>query len=121
MANPERASAVTLRKLKRDEAERLDRNEWLALTSAQKLSMLWDLTVVWMDTHGIPEEQRRLQRTVVALQRRRRRYLIVGGFALAHYGRPRYTKALDVWIDRTKENARKVFRALARFGAPLDI
>lgn len=48
------------------------------------------------------------------------RYLIVGGFALAHYGRPRYTKELDVWVDRTKENARKVFRALARFGAPLD-
>jgi hypothetical protein len=24
------------------------------------------------------------------------RYLIVGGFALAHYGRPRYTKDLDI-------------------------
>ena len=48
------------------------------------------------------------------------RYLIVGGFALAHYGRPRYTKDLDIWIDRSEENARKVFRALARFGAPLE-
>lgn len=48
------------------------------------------------------------------------RYLIVGGFALAHYGRPRYTKDLDVWIDRSEDNARKVFRALARFGARLD-
>jgi Nucleotidyl transferase of unknown function (DUF2204) len=47
-------------------------------------------------------------------------YLIVGGFALAHYGRPRYTKDLDVWVDRSKDNARKVFGALARFGAPLD-
>lgn len=48
------------------------------------------------------------------------RYLIVGGFALAHYGRPRYTKDLDIWIDRAEENSRKVFRALARFGAPLE-
>lgn len=48
------------------------------------------------------------------------RYLIVGGFALAHYGRPRYTKDLDIWIERSEENAHKVFRALARFGAPLD-
>lgn len=48
------------------------------------------------------------------------RYLIVGGFALAHYGQPRYTKDLDIWIDRGEHNARKVFRALAQFGAPLD-
>jgi len=48
------------------------------------------------------------------------RYLIVGGFALAHYGRPRYTKDLDIWIERSHDNAGRVFRALARFGAPLD-
>jgi hypothetical protein len=47
-------------------------------------------------------------------------YLIVGGFALAHYGRPRYTKDLDVWIDRSGENPRRVFHALAKFGAPLE-
>lgn len=48
------------------------------------------------------------------------RYLIVGGFALAHYGRPRYTKDLDIWVDRSEENARRVFRALTKFGAPLE-
>jgi hypothetical protein len=47
------------------------------------------------------------------------RYLIVGDFALAHYGRPRYTKDLDIWIDCSEDNAQKLFRALARFGAPL--
>lgn len=47
------------------------------------------------------------------------RYLIVGGFALAHYGQPRYTKDLDIWVDRTGDNPGRVFRALARFGAPL--
>ena len=48
------------------------------------------------------------------------RYLIIGGFALAHYGRPRFTKDLDVWIDPTGQNPDRVFRALAAFGAPLD-
>ena len=48
------------------------------------------------------------------------RYLIVGGFALAHYGRPRYTKDLDIWVDRDEANARRVFGALVRFGAPLN-
>ena len=45
------------------------------------------------------------------------RYLVVGAFALAHYGRPRYTKNLDIWIDGTAENARAAFQALAKFGA----
>jgi hypothetical protein len=48
------------------------------------------------------------------------RYLIIGGFALAHYGRPRYTKDLDLWVDPAGDNPDRVFRALARFGAALD-
>jgi hypothetical protein len=47
------------------------------------------------------------------------RFLIVGAYALALYGRPRATGDLDVWIDATPENARRVMRALADFGAPL--
>jgi hypothetical protein len=65
-------SGVTIRKLTRAESDRTDRDEWRRMTSPEKLSMLWELALVWMDTHGIPEEQRRLQRTVVTLQRRRR-------------------------------------------------
>jgi len=40
------------------------------------------------------------------------RYLIIGGFALAHYGRPRYTKDLDIWVDPADENPSRVFQAL---------
>jgi hypothetical protein len=28
------------------------------------------------------------------------RYLVVGGYAVALHGYPRYTKDLDVWIER---------------------
>jgi hypothetical protein len=48
------------------------------------------------------------------------RYLIVGGFALAHYGRPRYTKDLDVWIDREGDDPDRVSLALTKFSAPLE-
>jgi hypothetical protein len=48
------------------------------------------------------------------------RYLIVGAHAVAFYTEPRFTKDLDVWVDPTPENARKVWKALAAFGAPLD-
>jgi hypothetical protein len=47
-------------------------------------------------------------------------YLVVGGYALAAHGWPRATKDIDVWVRPTPENAGRVMRALARFGAPLE-
>jgi hypothetical protein len=47
------------------------------------------------------------------------RFLIVGAYALALHGRPRATADLDVWIEATPDNAQRVMRALAAFGAPL--
>lgn len=47
-------------------------------------------------------------------------YLIVGAHALAAHGHVRATKDLDVWVRPDPENAKRVFTALAVFGAPLD-
>jgi hypothetical protein len=47
------------------------------------------------------------------------RFLVVGAYALALHGRPRATGDLDLWIDATPDNATRVMRALAAFGAPL--
>jgi hypothetical protein len=47
------------------------------------------------------------------------KYLIVGGYAVMLYTEPRYTKDLDVWVQANPDNAAKVWRALAEFGAPL--
>src|SRR2546423_12067855 len=44
------------------------------------------------------------------------RYLVVGGYAVAIHGHPRYTKDMDVWIDATAENANRVVAALDQFG-----
>ena len=48
------------------------------------------------------------------------RFLVVGAYALALYGRPRATGDLDIWIDPTPENATRVMRAMAAFGAPVQ-
>jgi hypothetical protein len=48
------------------------------------------------------------------------RYLIVGAHAIAYHARPRATADFDVWVDPSPENARRVYKALAAFGAPLD-
>lgn len=43
-------------------------------------------------------------------------YLVVGGFALAAHGRPRYTGDLDLWIGRTAANVDRLLAALRAFG-----
>src|SRR5690606_11188843 len=47
-------------------------------------------------------------------------YLVVGAHALAAHGRPRATGDLDLWVRPAQDNARRVYAALAAFGAPLD-
>jgi hypothetical protein len=50
------------------------------------------------------------------------RYLVVGGYAVALHGYPRYTKDMDVWVDMTPENASKIVKALDQFGfGSLDV
>ena len=43
-------------------------------------------------------------------------YLIVGGYALAHHGAPRYTGDIDIFVKSDKENASKILSALDDFG-----
>ncbi len=47
------------------------------------------------------------------------RYIVVGAYALAAHGYPRATGDIDIWLENTSENAGKVLRALAEFGAPM--
>ncbi len=44
------------------------------------------------------------------------RFLIVGGYALAAHGHPRYTKDLDVWVWTDPSNTGRIVTALAEFG-----
>ena len=57
---------------------------------------------------------------LAALQDERARFLVAGAHALAVHGVPRATGDLDIWVERSKENAGRVWRALQAFGAPLD-
>lgn len=43
-------------------------------------------------------------------------YMIVGGYAVAYHGYPRYTKDIDVWIWINPENAKKIVKTLKDFG-----
>lgn len=54
------------------------------------------------------------------LNKHQAKYLIVGAYAVAYYAEPRYTKDIDIWIESSPNNARKVYSALKKFGAPLE-
>ena len=43
-------------------------------------------------------------------------YMIVGSYALAYYGAPRYTGDIDVFVRRTEINAKRIIEALKEFG-----
>jgi hypothetical protein len=44
------------------------------------------------------------------------RYLVVGGYAVALHGHPRYTKDLDIWIEREADNTARLVQALEALG-----
>ena len=47
-------------------------------------------------------------------------YLVVGGYSVMTYAEPRFTKDIDIWVRPEAQNAQRVYRALAQFGAPLQ-
>ncbi|WP_245824149.1 DUF6036 family nucleotidyltransferase [Planktothrix tepida] len=44
------------------------------------------------------------------------RYLVIGGYAVAIHGHPRYTKDIDIWIEMKPDNAENLVKALDEFG-----
>jgi len=46
-------------------------------------------------------------------------FIIVGAYALGTHGYPRATGDIDIWVKPNDINSKKLYKALARFGAPL--
>ncbi len=48
------------------------------------------------------------------------KFILVGAYALAAHGFPRATGDMDIWVKPHDENSKKVYKALAKFGAPIS-
>lgn len=44
------------------------------------------------------------------------KYVIVGGYAVAFHGHPRYTGDIDIFIEQSPNNARRISKAVDIFG-----
>ena len=47
-------------------------------------------------------------------------YMVIGGYAVAIHGHPRFTKDLDIFYRNDDENVSRLQAALAEFGFPSD-
>jgi predicted nucleotidyltransferase len=50
------------------------------------------------------------------LNKHKAEYMVVGGYALALHGRPRHTGDLDIWINISEENAKRLLKVIKEFG-----
>ena len=57
-----------------------------------------------------------LRESLESLNSKRVEYVVVGGYAQAYHGRPRFTGDIDVLVRPSRENAARVKAALAQFG-----
>ncbi len=95
-------------------------NDLETTTSAQRLGMIYQLVIdAWAFKGGRllnPDFRDMLS----AFSDERVEFMVVGAFALAAHGVVRATGDIDLWIQRSAENADRVLRALVRFGAPVS-
>ena len=49
------------------------------------------------------------------------RYLIAGAYAMSKIGYSRSTYDIDIWVEKSKENATNIKKALEEFGVPFTI
>jgi hypothetical protein len=47
------------------------------------------------------------------------RYILVGGYSVILHGHSRTTGDMDIWVDRTLENYKKIKLAFLQFGMPV--
>ncbi len=60
--------------------------------------------------------QRDFEELLELLNSKRIKYLIVGGYALAFHGAPRYTGDIDIFVKPDSQNASLIISALKKFG-----
>lgn len=88
---------------------------WRTQSAQRRLSTVEDIRREYHGWRG-PSPPTDLMDFAELLSRHSVAYLIVGGYAVAFHGHPRYTKDLDVWIEREEENAARLIAALNEFG-----
>jgi hypothetical protein len=96
-------------------AEGNDLEFWMTRTPVERLTAL----AVLRDRYARLKRmdiQPDFKAFIVLLNQHQVAYLVVGGFAVAQHGYPRFTADIDFWVKPDSENANRVVTALGDFG-----
>ncbi len=102
-----------VRKVKLTE-EKTDYSYWINQSAGARLAALESIRNEYNNWKF--HDQSGFQRVIELLNKHKVKYLVVGGYALAFHGHPRYTKDIDFWLWVDKTNAERVMRVLHDFG-----
>src|SRR5687768_10818784 len=95
-----------------EEEAQADRDYWQQYSPGERLAQMDDLRNDWARMNGDQQPPNRDHAEFVAsLNRHRVRVLVVGAHALAVHAKPRYTKDLDLFVEPSVENARRIVAA----------
>ena len=61
----------------------------------------------------LPKDSREF---IALLNEAKVKYLVIGGYAVAWHGHPRFTGDVDFFVERSEENAEAILQALGKFG-----
>ncbi len=84
-----------------------------SLTPQQCLDIMLDLIA---SQRPADESANRLAPFVELLNARAVKYVIVGGYAVAFHGHPRFTGDIDIFVESSAENANRLVESLNLFG-----
>lgn len=62
------------------------------------------------------EEYQDFEEFISLLNKHKVEYLIVGGYAVTFHSRPKLTEDLDIWVNKTRLNSKRVYKVLEEFG-----
>lgn len=106
-----------------EDAEEADLTWWLAVSPEIRVSGVDSAREDWLAISGgaALQSYSDFEDLFRHLNAHRAKYLVIGGYAVAHHVGPRYTKDIDIWIERSSANAEKVLEALGEFIGDLGI
>ncbi|RBQ10206.1 nucleotidyltransferase [Pedobacter miscanthi] len=56
---------------------------------------------------------------IQALNNQSVKYILVGGYSVILHGYSRTTGDMDIWVERTEDNYKRIFNAFFQFGMPV--
>jgi len=100
------------------EAETFDDEYYKNLSSSERIETVQFLREQHFKLNGLNFNENRndCEEFLELLNKHKVKYCIIGSYAIAFHARPRYTKDMDILVDASVENAKKIIAVLNEFG-----